>query len=225
MRKTLKGLCLSIWRIQTIKGFIYLHKNKINGKCYVGQTIKDRPEKRWQNGTGYRGNSKFSAAIQKYGWDNFEHIILEKDVPVENLNARENYWIDYYDTISNGYNLIYSCDDNTCHSYSEEMRQKIRKGWTPDLREKQSQRYKGSGNPMYGTSRTGKNAANKKAIVCINTGEIFPTIKEASDWYHIGKNIFKVLKGQQKTAGEHPITHEKLKWRYATQEEKEQIYK
>ena len=41
---------------------VYVHKNKINGKCYVGITSKV-PEKRWRNGLGYnpcgRENPRF----------------------------------------------------------------------------------------------------------------------------------------------------------------------
>ena len=55
---------------------VYQHKNKINGKIYIGITSKD-PEKRWgHNGYNYKSSSYFYSAIQKYGWDNFEHNIL-----------------------------------------------------------------------------------------------------------------------------------------------------
>ena len=57
---------------------VYMHTNKINGKRYVGQTCK-KPEYRWVNGKGYKGSPHFFSAIQKYGWNNFEHqIIAEK---------------------------------------------------------------------------------------------------------------------------------------------------
>lgn len=54
---------------------VYCHTNKLNNKRYVGIT-KQEPKVRWQNGYGYRGNEYFFRAIQKYGWDNFEHEIL-----------------------------------------------------------------------------------------------------------------------------------------------------
>ena len=59
---------------------VYMHRNKINNKRYFGQTKHvDNPEKRWGiNGEGYIGNSFFTNSINKYGWDNFEHIILFK---------------------------------------------------------------------------------------------------------------------------------------------------
>ena len=45
---------------------IYMHKNKINGKVYIGQT-KQSLKNRWSNGYGYRECPKFWRAIQKYG--------------------------------------------------------------------------------------------------------------------------------------------------------------
>ena len=55
---------------------VYQHKNKINGKVYIGITMKKK-KKRWgSNGCNYKSSPHFYAAIKKYGWDNFEHNIL-----------------------------------------------------------------------------------------------------------------------------------------------------
>ena len=86
---------------------IYLHKNKINNKIYIGQTCQ-KPEKRWDYGCGYkRHNLHFYNAIKKYGWNNFEHIILEDCLSLEQANEREQYWIKYYNSNQEekGYNL------------------------------------------------------------------------------------------------------------------------
>lgn len=126
---------------------IYLHRNKINGKAYVGQTIhQDNLSRRtYTNGNGYKGknkngnDSKFWRAIKKYGWDNFEHIILEKNIPtLEIANMREQYWINFYDSYKNGYNSTIGGDGARGRIFTEEER-KYR-----------SKRYSGSGNPMYG---------------------------------------------------------------------------
>lgn len=58
---------------------IYMHKNKTNNKVYIGQTVQSLSA-RWKNGKGYIDSPKFYKAIQKYGWDNFEHIILEQHI-------------------------------------------------------------------------------------------------------------------------------------------------
>lgn len=46
-----------------------------SNKRYIGITSQ-KPEIRWANGKGYSYNKHFYRAIQKYGWDNFEHRIL-----------------------------------------------------------------------------------------------------------------------------------------------------
>ena len=56
------------------KYYVYLHRNKINNKKYYGITSEERSEIRWRK--GYSHNAHFHAAILKYGWDNFEHLIL-----------------------------------------------------------------------------------------------------------------------------------------------------
>lgn len=85
---------------------IYKAQNKINGQIYIGQSV--RIEERWKEhkNSVINGTSKFYKAIQEFGWDNFEWSIIE-ECPKENLEEREKYWIDYYDSINNGYNTIY----------------------------------------------------------------------------------------------------------------------
>lgn len=54
---------------------VYMHVSPSN-KVYVGMT-KRNPVKRWgYNGYCYKNNDHFSRAIKKYGWDNFQHLIL-----------------------------------------------------------------------------------------------------------------------------------------------------
>lgn len=57
------------------KFIVYWHKNKINGKLYIG--ITSNIKNRWTgSGSHYFDCPKFGKAIKKYGWDNFEHVIL-----------------------------------------------------------------------------------------------------------------------------------------------------
>ena len=86
---------------------IYKHTNKINGKVYIGQTCQD-PETRYgSNGVGYRMCPYFYHAILKYGWENFDHEILFKNLSKEEANKIEIETIEKYNSRNPifGYNL------------------------------------------------------------------------------------------------------------------------
>lgn len=85
---------------------IYIHKNRQNNKVYVGQTCQ-KPQRRWQKGKGYKNCYYFFNAINKYGWDSFEHIILKQHLTLEEANYWEKYYIQEYNSINPqfGYNI------------------------------------------------------------------------------------------------------------------------
>ena len=82
---------------------VYCHISP-SGKKYVG--ISFDPEKRWRHGRGYEKNYRFSRAINKYGWDSFDHVILAV-LPVEDAKNMEKELIDKWDLTNYdcGYNL------------------------------------------------------------------------------------------------------------------------
>lgn len=85
---------------------IYLHINKINDKKYVGQT-RQSVEHRWNNGYGYLNSPYFWNAIQKYGWDNFEHIVLMEGLTKTEADEKEIELIKNYKShvSEHGYNI------------------------------------------------------------------------------------------------------------------------
>lgn len=83
---------------------IYLIRNRINGKGYIGQTILDF-DTRW-SGHLY-GKQAIDHAIRKYGADSFEHCILAMAETLDQLNTLEEYYIKEQNTLApNGYNLL-----------------------------------------------------------------------------------------------------------------------
>lgn len=92
-------------------GLIYCAKNKVNGKCYVGQTIRklgERISKHKYDAFDVKSspyNSKFARAIRKYGFDVFEWSILQKSRNEETLDRAERRWIKKLDCMGNGYNM------------------------------------------------------------------------------------------------------------------------
>ncbi len=108
-------------------GLIYLIKNKINGKCYIGQTIRElkyRINEHLSESRTLRHNYIIHKAIKKYTWDNFTVEVLESDIPLENLNKREIYFTLKYDAlIPNGY--VMRAGEGKETIMSDETKQKI----------------------------------------------------------------------------------------------------
>lgn len=117
---------------------VYMHKNKINGKVYIGIT-KRRPQYRWNNGKGYN-NQYFKRAIQKYGFDNFEHIILCENLNRSEAEKKEIEYISYYKSNERefGYNISKGGMVNNGVPCKKETKEKI------------SQANKGIKNGMFG---------------------------------------------------------------------------
>lgn len=82
---------------------IYKITNLINNKSYIGQSIDI--EARMKKHRYSNDDFVIHKAIHKYDWNNFTYEILEVCTP-EQLNEREIYWINYYDTQRIGYNMI-----------------------------------------------------------------------------------------------------------------------
>lgn len=90
-------------------GIIYKVTNKINGKAYIGQTTKSLEQRmscHVSKALHNKNNSYFHNAIKKYGIENFDLEIISKCSSFKLLNSMEIFYIDYYDTFNNGYNLI-----------------------------------------------------------------------------------------------------------------------
>ena len=83
---------------------IYKITNQINNKVYVGQS--SCIERRWAEHLYYSENEQtlLQRAFKKYGITNFKFEVLEECEP-QNLNEREIYWINFYNSFENGYNM------------------------------------------------------------------------------------------------------------------------
>ena len=124
---------------------VYMHISP-DGKKYIGITSR-KPNKRWENGKGYKYNKHFYSAIQKYGWENFKHEILFSGLTKEEAEEKEIKLIDLYKTTdpTKGYNL--RLGGSVC-TFSEEAIEKMRRshiGKTipEEQRKKQSLTMKG----------------------------------------------------------------------------------
>lgn len=156
--------------------YIYCHTAP-NGKRYIGQTCQ-KLNARWSNGHGYKENTHFYNAIQKYGWDNFEHTVLAVCETKSDADRAEQFFIRHYDTFNRdkGYNLTLGGEGNLGRVLSEEERKRLSErhlgvAVPPETRakisasmkkagiighpskeacERMSAERRGEGNPMYG---------------------------------------------------------------------------
>ena len=92
-----------------MNGEIYIIKNDVNNKVYIGQTTQGSEERFKQHLKLLKSNEKqlIHKAIKKYGKEHFYFEVLEDNIDIEYLDDREEYWIAKYDSVNKGYNL---CD-------------------------------------------------------------------------------------------------------------------
>jgi group I intron endonuclease len=150
------------------KGVLYLIKNKLTGGMYVGQTV----DLKRRLGQHYRNEeSVVGKAIQKYGKDNFETIIL-KDCKVDELDKWEIYYIDKYNTFKSNKHYNANAGRWTNVGESNPMYNKQHSEKTKKLIGKKAKiRYKNpSNNPMYGRKHSEE---TKKKISDAKKGQTY----------------------------------------------------
>ena len=103
---------------------IYLLKNNINGKIYIGQTWLPLNKRMGPNGSNYSNSPYIHNAIQKYGANSFSYIVLATTEEQEVADKLEAEYIIQYDSRNPdiGYNLK---EGGSAGKHSEETKQKI----------------------------------------------------------------------------------------------------
>lgn len=209
-------------------GIIYKWTNKINGLSYIGQTTN--PEKRYREHLRRKDNTYFHNALGKYGEANFTYEVLESNIDSSKLDEREIYWISYYDSYNNGYNLTIGGGTTRGFKFSEKQLENLskahlgQKAWNKGIKMSEEQRekmrnyLKGRTSPMKGKHHTeqtiqkmreshkGQVAWNKQPIQMIDkkTDEVikeFDSLADAANY--LGKShsgISQCLSGRLKTA-------------------------
>lgn len=195
---------------------IYKATNKVNGKIYIGQTVRPLDERIGEHKR--HCNTVLGKAIAKYGIDNIYFETIDHAESIEELNEKERYWIKFYDCLEpKGYNLCYGGDNTLGYHHRESAKRKMSVS--------KKKLYVGEGNPFYGKkhsaeARAKMSAARKgrpltedwKAKVAakvkrakvknLDTGEVFTSIQEAADKYGItATHISRVCRGKRKSCG------------------------
>ena len=185
---------------------VYKHTLKETGQVYIGQT--NNIKNRWKP-SAYKNCIKFYNAIQKYGWDNFEHEILANELTLEEANELETKFIIEYNSINNGFNLNTGGDNKLASQETKEKMSKIRKGIPKSEQHKQA-----ISEALTGYKQTeehkkhNRKAQHRKSVECIETGEKYDSLAEAEKQTGIlGETISRQIRGIQKTT-------QGLHWRF-----------
>lgn len=228
---------------------VYLHRNKINGKVYIGQAKGD-PSERWgSNGCNYRKQPCFWSAIQEFGWNNFDHIILEANLTLDQANEAEKKWISFYhaNSLNHGYNK--TGGGKGTYNLSAEAAQKkaesMAKYWASEEGQRQAKKHsreiQGTNNPMYGRHHTqevkqiiseknsGSNNGNwgktgirnhlSKPVYCKELDKFFGSASEADRAFKFSAGYVSKCCTGRVRSAGYAPNGLALHWRYATPEE------
>jgi group I intron endonuclease len=185
------------------KSGVYKITNLVNHKIYIGQSID-----LWTRiNEGYlqklpkqkSHNRYIQRSWNKYGSENFIFEVVEY-CDVEDLNPRETYWIEYYDSANKykGYNIDKIGGSSRGRKVSEETKRKISKA------------TKGENNPNYGKplSEEHKKALSEHRSIPVvqldldgNFIREWKSALEVSDYYNVARNsISTVLRKKTTTS-------------------------
>lgn len=116
---------------------IYMIKNNLNGKCYIGQSVKlrSRLKDHMRNAKNGKLDLPIYRAINKYGFHNFTVDILESFIPdsnitneelIKQLDQLEKKYIEEYNAYTEGYNCTKGGDFGVLGlKMTEEQKKKV----------------------------------------------------------------------------------------------------
>lgn len=195
---------------------VYMHRLRIDGRVYIGQTCNSLSERSGNQGHRYKNCPKFYNAIQKYGWDAFDHIVLYDNLSLQEANKKEAALIKQYNSIENGFNIA---QGGRNHTWSEQDRQKMRErnlgeknpNWGKPRSEATKAKIglantvsqKGRHHSEQTKQKMSSNHKKYQPIICIETGKRYNYMVDAA--LDVGKtkqagHIKEVCQGRRKTA-------------------------
>ena len=118
-------------RNKSMKGIIYKATNLINGKIYIGKTVKTLKIRKTKHKSAALNNKTiypFYRAIRKYGFKNFEWKIIDYALTEEILFEMEKYYIKKLKTKApDGYNSTDGGEGMSGLKHTDETKRKLSK--------------------------------------------------------------------------------------------------
>ena len=200
-------------------GEIYKIINDFNDKVYIGKTMKTTEARKREHLCQLNDGTAIHQSMLKHGIEHFTWVPLEINIfDKELLAQRECYWIEYYNSYYNGYNMTLGGEGgNGTHArnlvrWREENPDKVIENtekllqWREDHSEevkRANQKAAEIRKAKYGNSITQQaNEATKKKVKCIETNKIYDSVTAAAQDIGgaNGSHIGEVCNGKRKTA-------------------------
>lgn len=172
---------------------IYKITNKINGKIYIGQTIRSLNKRIYEHLARGR-NTYFDRALHKYGIQNFNIEVIDYAENKDELNKKESYYIKFFNCkFPFGYNLTDGGEGTIGIRRFGKDNPHYNKKHTKEAKEKISKARK-----LY----TKEKHPLARKIINLDTGEIFNCMVNACEKYKLDKStLTKVCKGKRNKCG------------------------
>ena len=195
----------------SIKKYTIYKYTSPEGKHYIGKTSNEAGRK-LAHKYGYSSypDRELYQDMNKFGYEAFTYTTLVTGVPDWASDSFEKYWINYYDSYNQGYNQTLGGIGSKGYKHSDASKDKIAKAFKA---------YRESPNCAFYTQEYKDNMskAMKQRIIseehklnlrlgnmnryipikCIDTGEIFESIKAASIRYKVcSSSLVKACKGK-----------------------------
>ena len=119
------------------RGLIYKITCLSTGKCYIGKTIRPLAERMRNHFSGYDSCRKLNEAINKYGKDNFIVEVIASNIPYNELDQLEVFYINEYNSVKDGYNIKYGNSNykgRLFHTLTSEVKKEVIKLYNQDMK-------------------------------------------------------------------------------------------
>lgn len=168
---------------------------RLERKARSGRKVSERIKKSVNDSNGYKNVTLSKDGINKQVL--VHRLVAQAFIPNTNNKETVNH--------KNGIKDDNRLENLEWSTYSENLKHAVREGLRTPLR--------GTEHPRYG--KVGKLSKLSKRVICVTTGEVFESIREAGRKTDVSASyIGSCCKGKVYSAGKHPITKEKLIWKY-----------